>query len=100
MPIANVFNMAGEQVGTIELSEAVFGIEPNTALLHAAVKNYLLTRDRALRVLSPAQKFPAAASSPGDRRVPAALVQAPPAHPSSLTVVSCLHPSPVTTATA
>ena len=41
MPIANVFNMAGEQVGTIELSEAVFGIEPNTALLHAAVKNYL-----------------------------------------------------------
>ena len=33
--------MAGEQVGTIELSEAVFGIEPNTALLHAAVKNYL-----------------------------------------------------------
>ena len=41
MPIANVFNLAGEQVGTIELSEAVFGIEPNTALLHAAVKNYL-----------------------------------------------------------
>ena len=41
MPIANVFNMAGEQVGTIELSEAVFGIEPNKALLHAAVKNYL-----------------------------------------------------------
>jgi len=33
--------MAGEQVGTIELSEAVFGIEPNKALLHAAVKNYL-----------------------------------------------------------
>lgn len=41
MPIANVFNMAGEQVGTIELSEAVFGIEPNKALLHAAVKQYL-----------------------------------------------------------
>ena len=41
MPIANVFNMAGEQVGTIELSEAVFGIEPNKALLHAAVKLYL-----------------------------------------------------------
>ena len=41
MPIANVFNMAGEQVGTIELSEAVFGIEPNKAVLHASVKNYL-----------------------------------------------------------
>ena len=41
MPTAKVFNMAGEQISTIELSEAVFGIEPNTALLHAAVKNYL-----------------------------------------------------------
>ena len=41
MPIANVVNMAGEQVGTIELSEAVFGIEPNKAVLHASVKNYL-----------------------------------------------------------
>ncbi len=33
--------MSGKQVGTIELSEAVFGIEPNKAVLHASVKNYL-----------------------------------------------------------
>jgi len=33
--------MAGEQVGEIELSEAIFGIEPNEAVLHEAVKNYL-----------------------------------------------------------
>ena len=31
MPKANVFNMAGQQVGEIELSEAVFGIQPNEA---------------------------------------------------------------------
>jgi len=36
-----MFNMAGEQVGEYELSEAVFGIEPNEAAVHAAVKNYL-----------------------------------------------------------
>ena len=41
MPNANVYNMAGEQVGTIELSEAVFGIEPNESVLHDSVKNYL-----------------------------------------------------------
>jgi large subunit ribosomal protein L4 len=29
MPKANVFDMAGKQVGEIELSEAIFGIEPN-----------------------------------------------------------------------
>ena len=33
--------MAGEQVGEIELSQAVFGVEPNEAALHEAVKNYL-----------------------------------------------------------
>jgi large subunit ribosomal protein L4 len=36
-----MYNMAGEQVGEIELSEAVFGVEPNEAVLHEAVKNYL-----------------------------------------------------------
>ena len=28
MPKTNVYDMAGKQVGEIELSEAVFGIEP------------------------------------------------------------------------
>jgi large subunit ribosomal protein L4 len=36
-----MFNMAGEQVGEYELSEAVFGIEPNKAVLHDSVKNHL-----------------------------------------------------------
>jgi large subunit ribosomal protein L4 len=33
--------MAGQQVGEIELSDAVFGIEPNEAVVHAVVKNHL-----------------------------------------------------------
>ena len=41
MPKANVVNMAGQQVGEIELSEVVFGIEPNEAVVHAVVKNHL-----------------------------------------------------------
>ena len=41
MPKATVYNMAGVQVGEIELSEAVFGIEPNKSVMHEAVKNYL-----------------------------------------------------------
>ncbi len=44
MPKATVFNMAGAQVGEVELSEAVFGIEPNEAAMHAAVKNHLANR--------------------------------------------------------
>ena len=41
MPKANVFNMAGQQVGEIELSEAVFGIESNQVVVHEVVKNHL-----------------------------------------------------------
>jgi len=33
--------MAGEKVGEIELSETIFGIEPNASVLHDSVKNHL-----------------------------------------------------------
>ena len=36
-----VLNMAGVETGTIELNDAVFGIEPNQNAVHAVVKNYL-----------------------------------------------------------
>ena len=41
MPKANVFNMAGAEVGTVELNDGIFGIEPNTAVVHEVVKNHL-----------------------------------------------------------
>ena len=37
----NVYNMSGELVGEIELSEAVFGITPNGSVVHDVVKNHL-----------------------------------------------------------
>ena len=39
-----VLNMNGEEVGTLSLSEAVFGVEPNTVAMHAAVINHLANR--------------------------------------------------------
>ena len=41
MSSMNVLNMAGETVGTVELSDGIFGIEPNTAVVHEVVKNHL-----------------------------------------------------------
>ena len=41
MPKAVMYDMAGSKVGEIELSEAIFGIEPNESVLHDSVKNYL-----------------------------------------------------------
>ena len=37
----NVYNMSGKLVGEIELPEAVFGIDPNGAVVHEVVKNHL-----------------------------------------------------------
>ena len=41
MPTVSVYDMTGKQTGSMELSADVFGIEPNTAVLHSAVVNYL-----------------------------------------------------------
>ena len=41
MPKAKLVNMAGEQIGEYDLSEAVFGIEPNESVVHSSVVNYL-----------------------------------------------------------
>ena len=40
----NVYNMSGELVGEIELSEAVFGVTPNEAVVHDVVKNHLANK--------------------------------------------------------
>jgi len=41
MATVSTFDMTGKQTGTMELSDAVFGITPNATVLHSAVVNYL-----------------------------------------------------------
>ena len=41
MSAIKVLNMAGAEVGTVELKDSIFGIEPNTAVVHEVVKNHL-----------------------------------------------------------
>ncbi len=44
MPEIKVLNMAGTEVGTMTLSDAIFGAEVNSAVLHAAVRTYLINQ--------------------------------------------------------
>ena len=44
MPIVKVYNMAGKAVGEITLSDVIFGAEVNGAVLHAAVRAYLMNQ--------------------------------------------------------
>ncbi len=44
MPNMKVVNMAGKEVGEITLSDKVFGAEVNAAVLHTAVRAYLMNQ--------------------------------------------------------
>ena len=44
MPKVAIYNISGDQVGEIELSDDVFGIEVNEYVLHEVVKNQLANR--------------------------------------------------------
>jgi large subunit ribosomal protein L4 len=41
MPSVKVFDMAGKEVSSIELSDAVFGVKPNKTAMHTMVVSYL-----------------------------------------------------------
>ena len=41
MPKVDVYNMQGKKVSDVELNAAVFGIEPNEAVVHSVLVNYL-----------------------------------------------------------
>ena len=44
MANVKVYNMAGEVVGDIALSDVIFGADVNGAVLHAAVRAYLMNQ--------------------------------------------------------
>lgn len=41
MPKIDVYNIEGKKVSDVELKEEIFGIEPNEAIVHSVVVNYL-----------------------------------------------------------
>lgn len=41
MPKIDVYNMQGQKVSDVELNETIFGIEPNEAVVHSVLINYL-----------------------------------------------------------
>ena len=90
MSAIKVLNMAGAEVGTVELNDSIFGIEPNTAVVHEVVKNHLANcRQGTQSALTRAE-----VSGGGKKPVRAA-----PARPSGPTAASCSPPSPAATLT-
>ncbi len=44
MPKIAVLDMVGKEVGTVDLPESIFGVEPNIAVMHDVVVNHLANR--------------------------------------------------------
>lgn len=44
MPKVALYNIAGQEIGEVELSDSIFGIEPNKAALHTVVRAQLANR--------------------------------------------------------
>ncbi len=71
MSTIKVVSMTGAEVGSVELNDAIFGIEPNMSVVHEVVKNHLANCRQGTQSALTRARFPAAAESPGVRRAPA-----------------------------
>ena len=88
---ADVYNINGEVVGSVELAEGIFGIEPNEAAVHQTVVAYLANQRQGTQ-------YRAEERNPGDKRVQAEPESAPQETLCGITAVWHLPPNHVTTA--
>ena len=56
MANVSVYNMEGNEVGTLELNDAVFGVEVNEHLVHMAVVRQLANKRQGTQKAKPALK--------------------------------------------
>ena len=95
----DVKDLTGAVKGSIELSDEIFGIEPNAVAMSTVVRNQLATEDRAHRRQRQEAKYPAAVRDLTDRRVQVELVMVQQDPHSMLAAESFLDPTPDHTAT-
>ena len=69
MPKVTVLDMAGKEVSKIDLSDAVFGIEPNKAVMHDMVKNYLANQRQGTQSALTRAEVSGGGKDLGDKKV-------------------------------
>ena len=92
MSTMKVLNMAGAEVGTVELNDAIFGIEPNQTVVHEVVKNHLANCRQGTQSALTRAEVSGGGRKPWRQKGTGHVL------PSGLTAASCLPPSPGITA--
>ena len=68
MANVSVFNMEGKEVGTMELNDAVFGVEVNEHLLHLAVVAQLANKRQGTQKAKTRSEVSGVVENRGDRK--------------------------------
>ena len=70
MANVSVYNMEGNEVGKMDLNDAVFGVEVNEHLVHMAVVAQLANNRQGTQKAKPVLRYLVAAENRGDRKEP------------------------------
>lgn len=68
MPKLNVLNVSGQNVGEIELSDSIFGVEVNGHVLYEVVKNQLANKRQGTQSIKLEQKLEVAEENLGNKK--------------------------------
>ena len=99
MPTVAVLNMQGKEVGKQELSEAVFGIEPNVSVMNDMVKNYLANQRQGTQSALTRSEVSGGGRKPWRQKGTGRARQGSTRAPQWTMAVLCLRPSPEATVT-
>ena len=69
MPSIDVYNVEGKKVKSVELKEEIFGIEPNEAVVHSVLVNFLANQRQGTQNTKQEQKFVVVEENHGDKKV-------------------------------
>jgi ribosomal protein L4 len=71
MPKVDVYNINGQKVGDMDLSDDIFAVKVNKVAMHSAVVNALANARQGHNPPRPDQRFAAEVKNPGDKKVQA-----------------------------
>ena len=69
MPKIDVYDINGKKVKELELNEAVFGIEPNEAVVHSVLVNFLANQRQGTQSTKTRSEVSVVEENHGDKRV-------------------------------
>ena len=98
--MVKVLNMAGSQVGEVELNASIFGIEPNMHVVHEVVKNHLANCRQGTQSALTRAEVSGGGKKPWRQKGTGHARQGSTVLPSGPTAASCSPPSPAATAPA